>query len=251
LKTNLAFAGLPNDLVHDNDERWGRIKSTAGDIFASGRYDIKEKVHAFFSDQCHRLTTSQLKISFGSSSNDTVPPPAAASDTADDNTSGEGSANPVRDPRHEGAMSLFELCKTIAKIRHDLNITVTPEFAGRVALLVCVSLFFPSTSLLTLFSLQRSFLFHGNGDNRFWMDVDKQLSAMRNRFKDDPAKLAEYVSAFYRCTYVSFWIRTMNTIIQVDKANFGSLSATVFEYEQASPEQGRINSVVRQERELL
>jgi hypothetical protein len=43
----------------------------------------------------------------------------------------------------------------------------------------------------------------------------------------------------------------MNAIIQVDKANFGPLSATIFEYEQASSEQGRIDSVVRQERQFL
>jgi hypothetical protein len=43
----------------------------------------------------------------------------------------------------------------------------------------------------------------------------------------------------------------MYAIIQVEKASFSPLSAPIFELEQASPEQGRIDSVFREERRFL
>jgi hypothetical protein len=92
----------------------------------------------------------QMKLSFGSSSDETAPLPAVVLADTNDSTLGEDVSDPVCDPRHEGAMSLFDLCKTLAKLRHDLNITVTPEFAGRVALLVRVP---PSTCVIALLIL--------------------------------------------------------------------------------------------------
>jgi hypothetical protein len=50
--------------------------------------------------------------------------------------------------------------------------TLHPEFAGRVALLVRT----PSSLVIALLILsyqKRSFLYHGNRSNHFWMDVNK------------------------------------------------------------------------------
>jgi hypothetical protein len=67
---------------------------------------------------------------------------------------------------------------------------------------------------------------------------------MRHRLKDNPVNLTEYVTDFCRCVCDSYLLRTMYATIQVEKDDCSPLWAPIFEHKRASPEQGRINSVV-------